>query len=147
MFVNFYFKTRRLFCSLIELVRKMTRKMFMFCGLLILFTDSFGRKYLIKTEGISFVSFVYFHWYHIKDETENMDVDTDIEGMELKINNKYHRPHVNKFTIFRLSHSRCLTSDISIICVIIIHKIKVSWKVATLFVFMFWKIKVRKFEL
>ena len=51
----------------------MTRKMFMFCGLLILFTDSFGRKYLIKTEGISFVSFVYFHWYHIKDETENMD--------------------------------------------------------------------------
>ena len=60
--------------------------MFMFCGLLILFTDSFGRKYLIKTEGISFVSFVYFHWYHIKDETENMDVDTDTEGMELKIN-------------------------------------------------------------
>ena len=60
--------------------------MFMFCGLLILFTDSFGRKYLIKTEGISFVSFVYFHWYHIKDETENMDVDTDIEGMELEIN-------------------------------------------------------------
>ena len=60
--------------------------MFMFCGLLILFTDSFGRKYLIKTEGISFVFFVYFHWYHIKDETENMDVDTDIEGMELEIN-------------------------------------------------------------